>query len=222
VQYKQLKINRGIGYPLSTSSFYRTVFAIEQDQQVGDILLGGQMSNLFNPTAWLIQTGFIFMLLLLAIPVLRTILGIFLLLLARVFTEPNSLLQRAGVRTLPKFVQALLGISIGLSGVIATPAYASDELTIDRIATYQTEQTPSSSSTHRPAITSYEVQVGDSLWVIAAKFLKATETEPTASQIDQAWRLIWAANRNVIGDNPSFIQAGIVIQIPTEIQHNVV
>lgn len=180
------------------------------------------MNDLFNPTAWLIQTGFIFMLLLLAIPVLRTILGILLLLLARIFTEPNSLLQRAGVRTLPKFVQALLGISIGLSGVIAAPAYASDELIIDRIATYQSEQTPSSATTYRPIQNSYEVQVGDSLWVIAAKFLKATESEPTASQIDQAWRLIWEANRNLIGDNPSFIPAGLVIQIPTEIQHNVV
>ncbi|MDO5079820.1 LysM peptidoglycan-binding domain-containing protein [Buchananella hordeovulneris] len=58
------------------------------------------------------------------------------------------------------------------------------------------------------------VQPGDSLWHIAAQYLPATAT-PT--EIDAAWRLVYAANAAQIGPDPDFLLPGHTLTIPKEL-----
>ncbi len=59
------------------------------------------------------------------------------------------------------------------------------------------------------AVEAYVVQPGDSLWSIAR-----THPGPTTS-VDQRWRAIWAANRDVVGDDPDLIVPGQTLSLPT-------
>ena len=59
------------------------------------------------------------------------------------------------------------------------------------------------------AVAAYVVQPGDSLWSIAR-----THPGPTTS-VDQRWRAIWAANRDVVGDDPDLIVPGQTLSLPT-------
>ena len=68
--------------------------------------------------------------------------------------------------------------------------------------------------THRvddPAGTT-TVRPGDSLWLIAARRLGA---HPDTTHIAAAWPRWYAANRDVIGDDPNYIVAGQVLHPPT-------
>lgn len=58
------------------------------------------------------------------------------------------------------------------------------------------------------------VQPGDSLWHIAAQHLPATAT---ATEIDAAWRLVYAANEAQIGPDPDFLAPGDTLTIPKEL-----
>lgn len=58
------------------------------------------------------------------------------------------------------------------------------------------------------------VQPGDSLWHIAAQHLPATAT---ATEIDAAWRLVYAANEVQIGPDPDFLLPGHTLTIPKEL-----
>jgi nucleoid-associated protein YgaU len=58
---------------------------------------------------------------------------------------------------------------------------------------------------------SYVIKSGDSLWSIAQNQLVGEEA--SASEIDNAWRKIWKANRDVIGNNPSLIRPGQEINL---------
>ncbi len=58
----------------------------------------------------------------------------------------------------------------------------------------------------------YVVAGGDCLWNIAAAHLGP---HPTARAIDRAWRAIYAANRDAVGDDPGLIHPGLVLTIPT-------
>jgi nucleoid-associated protein YgaU len=52
------------------------------------------------------------------------------------------------------------------------------------------------------------VRAGDSLWSIA-------RTHPDATgSVDHRWRAIWAANRDVVGDDPDLIIPGQVLRLP--------
>ncbi len=52
--------------------------------------------------------------------------------------------------------------------------------------------------------TGYEVQTGDSLWTIAQKEYGS----------GYAWSQVYAANREVIGNNPSLLEKGTKIDLP--------
>lgn len=64
-----------------------------------------------------------------------------------------------------------------------------------------------------PAQTADRVRVnhGDALWLIAAHRLGP---DPSETATVHYWPRIYAANRDVIGDDPSFIQPGQVLQLP--------
>ena len=57
------------------------------------------------------------------------------------------------------------------------------------------------------------VRAGDSLWSIARHQLK---TSASAEAVATAWHRIYAANRSVVGQNPSALRVGVVL----DLQHN--
>ncbi|MDN4471695.1 LysM peptidoglycan-binding domain-containing protein [Demequina zhanjiangensis] len=57
------------------------------------------------------------------------------------------------------------------------------------------------------------VEAGDSLWAITADLLGEKET----ARIAAAWPLLYEANRDVIGADPSLIRPGQILEIPEEL-----
>jgi LysM domain len=64
-----------------------------------------------------------------------------------------------------------------------------------------------------PATSGYTVQVGDTLWDIAAAQLPPAER--SAANIDRYWRQIYRANRPVIGADPDLIHPGTRLDVPS-------
>jgi resuscitation-promoting factor RpfA len=59
------------------------------------------------------------------------------------------------------------------------------------------------------------VATGDSLWRLAASDLaRRTGAPPTAAQTAAAWPAWWAANREVVGDDPDLLRPGAVLRAP--------
>ena len=59
----------------------------------------------------------------------------------------------------------------------------------------------------KPTVTEHTVVSGESLSLIAQKYYNSAEREK--------WMAIYEANKEIIGDNPSLIRVGQVLQIPT-------
>lgn len=66
------------------------------------------------------------------------------------------------------------------------------------------EVSPTHSAPQGPAYAEVVVRPGDSLWSIAAAGL----VHPSDTQVSAAWPSWWAANRDVIGPDPSLIHPG--------------
>lgn len=62
-----------------------------------------------------------------------------------------------------------------------------------------------------PTESTIRVQVGDSLWSIAAGQLPS---DATNAQIDARWRELYLKNRDMVGPNPNVIQPGQVLAVP--------
>jgi len=60
----------------------------------------------------------------------------------------------------------------------------------------------------------YIVRPGDSLWAIACRALRSGNSEPPSGEVDALWRRIYAANRDVIGEDPDLIHPGDSLAIP--------
>jgi len=59
------------------------------------------------------------------------------------------------------------------------------------------------------------VQAGDSLWSLAEAALRSAGTaDPTDCQVARAWPRWWAANREVVGDDPDLLLPGTVLRPP--------
>lgn len=89
-------------------------------------------------------------------------------------------------------------------------------------ATPAVTQAATSNSMTRPARSaqpgaSYRVQTGDSLWEIAKQSLTAAGGDFSNRQVDRVWRLIWQANYDVIGSDPSLIRPGQLLEIPSSL-----
>lgn len=59
------------------------------------------------------------------------------------------------------------------------------------------------------------VEPGDCLWSIAETLLPSGASD---SQIDAAWRALYAANASVVGSDPSLIHPGTVLVLPQELK----
>lgn len=68
--------------------------------------------------------------------------------------------------------------------------------------------------TPRATPTEVIVQVGDSLWSIAAAHL---EHDASNAQIAAAWPRWYEANKKIIGQNPDHLELGLVLQMPTSL-----
>jgi LysM repeat protein len=66
-----------------------------------------------------------------------------------------------------------------------------------------------------PATAHYTVERGDSLWKITATFMGG---KPSDAAIAATWPLLYDANREVIGTNPSLIHPGQVLTIPEKVR----
>ena len=59
----------------------------------------------------------------------------------------------------------------------------------------------------------YVVRPGDSLWSIARAHPGAT------GSVEQRWRAIWQANRDLVGDDPDLILPGQALRLPGDMHH---
>ena len=64
------------------------------------------------------------------------------------------------------------------------------------------------------AARTYRVRPGDSLWAIACGALRQASESPADAEVDRYWRVIYAANRSVVGDDPDLIFPGQVLVLP--------
>lgn len=160
--------------------------------------------NQFDISIWIISSLLLFIAILALIPIMRAFVGLGLILASKVFHTRQVPLYRLGVKLLPAFFRAALGVGLALS--FSQPAHASNQtIVIDRVVDVEATTAPQSNST-------YIVKSGDSLWKIAENHM--TKNDPSVSEIDTAWRELWQRNRDVIGDNPSLIYVGQELVLP--------
>jgi nucleoid-associated protein YgaU len=85
------------------------------------------------------------------------------------------------------------------------PAWPSDAVS--------TQQPTKTSPPRAPDSQSVRVEPGDSLWLIAAR---RVGTRATPAQIAREWPRWYAANKDVVGDDPSLILPGQVLSAPAD------
>lgn len=117
----------------------------------------------------------------------------------------------------PRLVQALVGATltcVGAQPAIASgPAPSDDALPLPvRPVTAPAEAAPVEAPPAGPSpTTTVRVRPGDALWSIAAELL-APGTDD--AEVDRAWRGIYAANQERIGDDPDLLRPGTVLTVP--------
>lgn len=177
-------------------------------------------------SSWILQSITLFLGLLAAIPLLRAILGLTLVAISESFNLKNPMLRKAGIKMMPAFLRATLGLGLAIG--VSTPAMA-DTLPpeipiIDRVIDFETSEEPETvvevaaeAVVEKPSqeipknAKTYRVKSGDSLWKIAQEHV--VREGASIEEIDSAWRAIWRINKDVIGDNPSLIRPGQEIRI---------
>lgn len=116
----------------------------------------------------------------------------------------------------------LLACGVALSAGVASPALAhggSDtglaglalpDRAVSSVATPRAAHPapPNASPASAPTAT-VRVRPGDTLWAIAAATARPGE------HVDDRWRAIWSANRDVIGPDPDLILPGQQLSLPT-------
>ena len=101
----------------------------------------------------------------------------------------------------------LLACGAALAAGAGAPAAAADG-DHDVLSGLRLPDRAVSPAPHAPAGAVHVVAPGDSLWSIAAA------ASPAGSDVDAAWRAIWAANRDVVGDDPHLIVPGQRLRLP--------
>lgn len=178
--------------------------------------------NTFSLSSWILQSITLFLGLLAAIPLLRAILGLTLIAISETFKLKNPMLRKMGIKVMPTFLRATLGLGLAIG--VVNPAAADisppEIPVIDRVieiqATAETEVVVEQAPVIQKADSKidsklYVVKSGDSLWSIAKEQIVGTDA--TVNEIDHAWREIWDNNREVIGNNPSLIRPGLEIKL---------
>jgi nucleoid-associated protein YgaU len=59
----------------------------------------------------------------------------------------------------------------------------------------------------------HRVVSGDSLWTLAARATRSTDT----GRVTLAWHRLYAVNRDTLGSNPSLLRVGAQICVPAKI-----
>ena len=103
-----------------------------------------------------------------------------------------------------------LGRPLPVSAALAPPTARSSP------APAATPASPTSVDVAPAATSGYTVRPGDSLWAIACRQLAADGVDTSDESVDRQWRAIYAANVDVIGDDPDLIYPGTVLSIPEE------
>ena len=133
----------------------------------------------------------------------------------------TRLLARLTPAFLRRLVVGVCGVAL-TTGLAAAPASADPEsarvtpspasrlrglVVPDRVAGAGGVRTPAGTVT---------VVSGDSLWSIAARHLP--DGAP-ARDVTAAWRALWRANAEVVGDDPDLIHPGTILRLPRNGQH---
>jgi nucleoid-associated protein YgaU len=183
--------------------------------------------NTFSLSAWILQSITLFIALLAAIPIFRAIIGLALVAISETFSLQNPRIKNVGIKLIPTFLRASLGLGLAIG--VGAPAMADYQETnavasipvIDRVNTFEEFEVEPTVGETKPVfseqpvvdetvITSssntYTIRSGDSLWSIAQSQIVGKDA--SVEEIDKAWREIWRANRDVIGENPSLIRPG--------------
>ena len=178
------------------------------------------MQTTFNLNLWLLHTGLLMALMLLAIPTIRTLFGLVLIVLSQGLKFERLRVRKLGIRLLPSFMRGMLGLSLGLGLTGLGPAAAEEVILIDRVSSIQEPSNKNSEAAEEnqaldtaPDSYFYEVQPGDSLWSIASKSLSQSQTSPSIGDVDVAWRDIWSLNKSVVGSDPGLIRPGMKLEI---------
>lgn len=76
--------------------------------------------------------------------------------------------------------------------------------------------TPDTAVAATPTPDAVVVQPGDSLWALAEQDLAARGQSTTDAAVARAWPTWWAANRDVVGDDPDLLQPGMPLAPPAD------
>jgi hypothetical protein len=125
---------------------------------------------------------------------------------------PESVASRAGVVRRVVLVACGVAVVAGTAAPVAAAAGGDEQVLVglrlpDRAAS--TSRAPSSSRLPDAAAAVHVVRPGDSLWSVAEA------TSPPGTDVDARWRAIWAANRDVVGDDPHLILPGQRLRLPS-------
>jgi hypothetical protein len=187
-------------------------------------ILPEEIMNTFSLSAWILQSITLFLAILAAIPLARAIIGLTLVAMSETLNLKNPIVRETGIKLMPAFLRASLGVGLAI-GLVA-PANAQTPFpeipVIDRVIDFESEpievvDTPSTTilEVERPKekvqSKTYVIKSGDSLWSIAQDQIVGKDA--SIGEIDNAWRKIWRANKDVIGNNPSLIRPGQEINL---------
>lgn len=106
------------------------------------------------------------------------------------------------VRTPQQATTGTAADSVAAASETTTATPGRTQAAVDRTSAADASATTSTSGM-------YTVRSGDTLWDIAAAELD----DPTNREITEAWKAIWRANHDVIGDNPGLILPGQQLDI---------
>ncbi|MEE8330445.1 MAG: LysM domain-containing protein [Acidimicrobiia bacterium] len=138
---------------------------------------------------------------------------------------PSLALLVGGARRLaavqPRIPSSRFGGAVVLCAALGGLARGAPAISAVAPVTSRIAQTPptakTSESEPQPRATeTYVVRPGDSLWAIACRHLQASGAPTTDAAIDRMWRTIYAANRQVVGEDPDLIYPGTQLTIPEE------
>jgi nucleoid-associated protein YgaU len=134
--------------------------------------------------------------------------------------DPFHALVAAGQALLaPSNVSVTVTNPDGTTSVVAPSvpgAVSSAGTTTAKMPAHSTAKSPSAApvaSVGSCAGTVHTVVAGDTLWSIAAKAVKSTDT----GRVNVAWHRLYAANTPPLGDNPSLVPVGTKLCVPTNI-----
>lgn len=130
--------------------------------------------------------------------------------------------RRLAPAAVRRAVEVALGLTVAVGVLGASPAAASSGPAAGPAAAPSLDwsatpgpTTPLAIPSSGPAPAEVVVRPGDSLWALAEQDLTARrEATPTDADVAQAWPGWWAANREVIGDDPDLLQPGTALTRP--------